>query len=92
MIKNYNKKNSINFKISKISLKKKQLLTRRTYNIRFEKGFFGIFYSNSLINLEKICIIDIEKESYLKNGRKNAYEKKTSSFNNFRWMGNEPSR
>ena len=50
-----------------------------------------IFYSNSLINLEKICIIDIEKESYLKNGRKNAYEKKTSSFNNFGWMGNEPS-
>ena len=91
MIKNYNKKNSINFKISKISLKKKQLLTRRTYNIRFEKGFFGIFYSNSLINLEKICIIDIEKESYLKNGRKNVYEKKTSSFNNFGWMGNEPS-
>ena len=61
-------------------------------NTSIKKKEREIFYSNSLINLEKICIIDIEKESYLKNGRKNAYEKKTSSFNNFRWMGNEPSR
>ena len=61
-------------------------------NTSIKKKEREIFYSNSLINLEKICIIDIGKESYLKNGRKKDYEKKTSSFNNFGWMGDESSR